>query len=156
MNLKRTALIPLVALVVVAVVLSAVTAGILIAQQDISTNGSVGQNISGTINIGVFSDPDASVNCTSIDWGNLNPGDSATKTVYIKNTGDLAETLTMAVVNWRPSTATQALYLTWTQEGTTLAPGNVVPATFNLAVSSNTGDLSSFSFHIVISGSTTP
>ena len=152
-KIKKTALIPLIGLVFIAVTLSAVTAGVLIAQQNVPNRGSIGGNITSTINIGVYSDPGAAINCTSIDWGNLNSGDIATKTVYIKNTGNVSETLSMTAINWTPSKATQSLFLVWTHEGATIAAGQVVPATFTLDVASDTGDLSTFGFDIVISGS---
>jgi hypothetical protein len=152
MKLKKAALIPLIAIVAVAVTLSAVTAGVLISQQNVPASGTIGGNIVSTINLGVFSDPQVSINCTSIDWGNLNSGDTATKTIYIQNTGNISETLSMSAMNWNPASASSSLYLTWNQEGATLAPGQIVPATLTLSVSSDTGDLSSFSLNIVISG----
>ncbi|MCL5949253.1 MAG: hypothetical protein M1490_02100 [Candidatus Bathyarchaeota archaeon] len=152
MKLKKTVLIPLIALVFIAIALSAVTAGVLIAQQSVPAAGTVGGNITSTVNIGVYSDPGATVNCTNIDWGSLNSGDTATKTVYIKNTGNVSETLSMTAINWNPSTATSTLSLTWSQEGTSLVAGEVVPATFTLNVAADTGSLSDFSFNIVISG----
>jgi len=59
----------------------------------------------------------------------------------------------MTTINWTPSTATQSLHLTWTQEGAVLAAGEVVPASIVLKIASDTGDLSDFSFNMVISGS---
>jgi hypothetical protein len=152
MTIKKTALIPLIALVFIAVTLSAVTAGVLIAQQNVPNSGSVGGNITSAIDIRVYNDLDATNICTAIDWGNLNSGDTATKTIYIKNMGNVSETLSMTATNWTPSTATQSLYLTWTREGTVLAAGEVVPATIVLKIASDTGDLSDFSFNLVISG----
>lgn len=153
MKIKKTALIPLIVLIFIAVTLSAVTAGVLIAQQDIPNNGSIGGNITSTIDIKVYNDPDATIICTTIDWGNLNSGDTATKTIYIKNMGNVSETLSMTTTNWTPPTATQSLYITWTQESAVLAAGEVVPASIVLKIASDTGDLSDFSFNMVISGS---
>lgn len=152
MKIKKTALIPLIALVFIAVKLSAVTAGVLIAQQNIPNSGNVGGNITSTIDIRVYNDPGATIICKAIDWGNLNSGDTATKTIYIKNMGNISETLSMTATNWTPSTATQSLYLTWNQEGAVLATGEVVPATIILKIASDTGDISDFSFNMVISG----
>jgi hypothetical protein len=152
MKIKKTALIPLIILVFIAVTLSAVTAGVLIAQQNVPNSGSVGGNITSTIDIKVYNDPEATSICTAIDWGNLNSGDTATKTIYIKNMGNVSEKLSMIATDWTPPTATQSLYLTWTQEGTPLAAGEVVPATIVLKIASDTGDLSDFSFNMIISG----
>jgi hypothetical protein len=152
MKIKKTALIPLIILVFIAVTLSAVTAGVLIAQQNVPNSGSVGGNITSTIDIKVYNDLEATSICTAIDWGNLNSGDTATKTIYIKNMGNVSETLSMTATDWTPPTATQSLYLTWTQEGKPLAAGEVVPATIVLKIASDTGDLSDFSFKMIISG----
>jgi hypothetical protein len=152
MKIKKTALIPLIALVFTAVTLSAITAGVLIAQQNVPNSGSLGGNITSTIDIRVYSDPDATINCTTMDWGNLNSGDIATKTVYIKNTGNVSETLSMTATEWNPSNAIQSLSLTWNKEGAILEAGKVVPAIIALKIESDTGDLSDFSFNLVISG----
>src|SRR5512137_2421014 len=153
MKIKKTILIPLIALVFTAVTLSAITAGVLTTQRNIpNKGGDVGGNIISTIDISVYSDPDATINCTAIDWGSLNSGDTATKTVYIKNTGNVSETLNMTATDWTPSTAVQSLYITWNKEGAILEAGKVVPAIITLKIESDTGDLSDFSFNLVISG----
>lgn len=152
MKLKKAVLIPLIALVFIAIAISAVTAGVLIAQQNVPASGSVGGNIISTVNMGIYSDPAATTNCTNVDWGNLNSGDTATKTIYIKNTGNVSETLSMTATNWNPQSASSTLTLTWSQEGAVLAEGEVVPATLTLMVAADTGDLSDFSFNIAISG----
>jgi len=152
MKIKKTALIPLIALVFAAVTLSAITAGVLIAQQNVPNRGDLGGNITSTIDIRVYTDPDATINCTTIDWGSLNSGDTATKTIFIKNAGNVSETLSMTAIDWTPSNAIQSLYITWNKEGTILEAGKVVPATITLKIESDTGDLSDFSFNLVISG----
>jgi uncharacterized repeat protein (TIGR01451 family) len=153
MKIKKTTLIPLIALVFTAVTLSAITAGVLTTQQNVpNKGGDVGGNITSTIDISVYSDPDATINCTAIDWGTLNSGDTATKTVFIKNTGNVSETLNMKATDWVPSTAIQSLYITWNKEGAILDTGIVMPATITLKIDSDTGDLSDFSFNLVISG----
>jgi len=152
MKIKKTALILLIAMVFTAVTLTAITAGVLIAQQNVPNRGDVGGNITSTIDIGVYSDSDATINCTTIDWGSLNSGDTATKTVYIKNAGNVSETLSMTAKDWTPSTAIQCIYLTWNKEGAILESGKVVPATITLKIESDTSGLSDFSFNLVISG----
>ena len=155
MQLKKAALIPLIALVFTAIALSAVTAGVLIAQQNVPAQGHLGGGsiTTNTVNVSVFSDPQATSLCTSIDWGTLNSGNIATKTIYIKNTGNITETLSMTVTDWNPQTATSSLFLTWNQESAKLQAGAVVPATLTLNIAAETGDISDFAFNIVISGS---
>lgn len=75
------------------------------------------------------------------------------KTIYVKNTGNVNETLTLSASAWSPTSASQSLFLTWDKEGTVLTAGAVVPVTLRLTAAEETGDLSSFSFNIVVSGS---
>ncbi len=154
MQLKKAAIIPLIALVFIAIALSVVTAGILNAQQNVPAQGHLGGSITtNTVNIGVYSDLQATTLCTNIDWGTLNSGNIATKTIYIKNTGNITETLSMTAKDWNPQTATSSLFLTWNKESATLQAGAIVPATLTLNVADDTGDISDFDFNIVISGS---
>jgi len=154
-QLKRAALIPLIALFFTAIALPAVTARVLIAQQNVPAQGHLGGGslTTNTVNVVVFSDPQATTLCTDIDFGNLNSGNIATKTIYIKNTGNIIETLSMTVTDWSPQTGTSSLLLTWNQESAKLQAGATVPATLTLNIASDTGDISDFNFNIVISGS---
>jgi hypothetical protein len=154
MQLKRAALIPLIALIFTAIALSAVTAGVLIAQQNVPAQGHLASGITtNTVNVGVFTDQQATTLCTDIDFGNLNSGNIVTKTLYIKNTGNITETLSMTVTDWNPPTATSSIFLTWDQENAKLQAGAIVPATLTLNIAADTGDISDFNFNIVISGS---
>jgi hypothetical protein len=136
----------IIALAATSVFLTIVTAG-MIATQTISSNGTVT-----TIDVDVYSDVACSQNCTSISWGILHPGDSVNKTVYVKNTGTRAITLSMTSGNWAPEGADTYLTLTWDQEGTVLDVDDFVPANLTLSADSDTGDLTDFSFDIVVVG----
>ncbi len=115
----------------------------------------VGSGITSSVNIGVYTDEAATLNCTSIEWGTLTPGSAVDRTVYVENTGNTTETLSMSTSGWSPASASRYLTLTWNQVGTVLPAGSVVSATLTLTVASNTGNLTDFSFNIVISGSDT-
>ncbi len=96
MQLKKAAIIPLITLVFIAIALSVVTAGILNAQQNIPAQGHLGGSITtNTVNISVYSDSQATTLCSNIDWGTLITPFVATKTIYVKNTGNITETLSM-------------------------------------------------------------
>lgn len=153
MKNRKLPIIAIAALVTAAVALAVLSSGLLMAQQNIASGGSIGSNITSSVNIGVYTDEIATQNCTNIAWGTLAPGSVSSQTVYIKNTGDTPETLSMTTSNWSPPSASAYLTLTWNEQGTVLAAGSVVPATLTLTVSSYAGNLTSFSFNIVISGS---
>jgi hypothetical protein len=136
----------IIALAATSVFLTLVTAGI-IATQTISSDGTVT-----TIDVDVYSDSACSQNCTSISWGTLHPGDSINRTVYVKNTGTRPITLSMTTENWTPEGADTYLTLTWDQEGTVLDADDFVPANLTLSADSDTGDLTDFSFDIIVAG----
>jgi hypothetical protein len=150
--LKKT-IIPIIALVLVAATLTAVTAGVLMNQQTIPAEGSVGGNVFSTVDVAVYSDAAATVACPSVNWGNIEPGSAATTTIYVKNTGNLTEALRLSASNWNPSSSSSLFTLGWNREGYSLPVGAVVAATVTLSVDKNAQALDSFSFNIVISGS---
>ena len=136
----------IIALAASGVFLTLVTAGI-IATQTVASNGTVS-----SVNVGVYSNIQCSQNCTSLSWGTLYPGDSTSKTIYVKNTGTIPITLSMTTASWTPTTADDYLTLSWNKQNTVLDPGESTPATITLSADSDTGSLTSFSFNIVIAG----
>jgi uncharacterized membrane protein len=127
--------------------LTVMSAGVLSDSQNLASSGTIS-----SVGVGVYTDSYCTVNCTSINWGNLAPGTSASRTVYIKNTGNNPETLSMAVGGWNPSNAPTYLTQTWDRTSYSLGAGASVSATLVLTVSSNAGALSSFAYNIVITG----
>lgn len=159
MTVKKTLLAPLAALIITAITLTALTAAVLSTQQTIPANGSIqinnnddDNNVVTTVDLDVYTDAQATTKCTNINWGTLNPGDTATKTIYIKNTGNVAQILSMGANSWSPESASSVLTLTWNKEDYNLAAGAIVSATLTLQVAPQTGSLSTFSLNIVISG----
>ena len=153
MTFKKTSILSLIALVAVGLALSVVTAGVLSAQKTITSNGSVKGNVASSINIGVYSDAAATIPFSNVSWGTLSPGSSVNQVIYVKNTGTTSEKLSLGVNGWNPSSAASSLTLSWNKEGSSLAAGDIVPATLTLTVGQDAGALSSFSFNIVVSGS---
>lgn len=169
LNLNKKLILPLVALATVAIVLTAVTAALLNSQTTLPSEGTIqatpsptptgggggggggGQPVS-SINVEIYSDAEATTALTGLQWGSLSPGGTVNRTIYVKNTGNTAETLNMTATEWTPTEASSVLTLTWDKEGSSLAPGAVVAATISLHVASNPGSVTSFSMNIVISG----
>jgi len=137
----------IIALTATAIFLTLVTAG-LIATQTIPSDGTVVS----AANIGVYTDSDCTQNCTNISWGTLNPNTTTNKTIYVKNTGTAPLTLSMTTENWTPTDADDYLTLNWNQQNTILNPDETTPANLTLSVAADTGDLTSFSFNIIITG----
>jgi hypothetical protein len=137
----------IIAIVMVGIVLTVTTAGLISVSQSVSSSGSVT-----AINVGVYSDSSCTQNLTTIDWGTVAPGNSVTKTVYVKNTGNSDITLSMTKNGWNPTSANGPITVTWNKESTTLSAGASAAAIITLSVSSSISGITTFSVNIVITG----
>jgi hypothetical protein len=147
MNLPKLSIGAIIAIAVTGLFLTMLTAGALVSSQTVPSGGTIT-----AVNVGVYSNSQCTTNCTSIDWGMLSPGGSTTRTIYIKNTGTVPVTLSMATANWSPSNANNYLTVTWNRANNVLAAGSSVSATLTLTASSSAGSITNFSFDIVITG----
>ena len=93
-KLRKIPITAVVALALTALALTLTTAAVLSAKPTVPLNGKIT-----TVNLGVYSDINCTQNVSALNVAALNPGDTATQTIYIKNTGNLPETLTMTVNN---------------------------------------------------------
>lgn len=127
--------------------LTLLTTGLLMSYQTVTSQGTIT-----TVNVGVYSDSECTQNLTSINWLTLRPSDTANRTIYVKNNGTVPITLTMTTENWLPTNASALLTLTWNQQNTVLNATKSIPAILTLSVASSTGNLTDFSFNIIITG----
>ena len=139
-------------LVIVLTVAAFALATLTLAAINVSQNVSSSGTITTSPNIGVYSDSACTTNMTSINWGSVAAGGTATQTVYVKNTGTGSMTLSLAVSNWSPSGASTYITISWNRQGTQLSAGGSVAATLTLTVSSSITGITSFSNTIAISG----
>lgn len=102
------------------------------------------------IGVGIYQDQNCTTPVSSIDWGILDPGANATKTVYIRNEGNSAATLSKTTSNWSPSHASSYISLNWNYGGQTLTVNQVIPVVFTLSVSSSISGITNFSFDITV------
>jgi hypothetical protein len=147
MATKKASSVAITVISVAIMALMLTAAGLLSANQTVPLSGTIN-----AVNVGVYSDSDCTINCTSLNVGSLNPGDSATQTVYVKNTGNVPVTLSMAISNWDPTSASSYLTLSWDRTSYALAVGASVQATLTLTAASDTGSLTSFSCDVTITG----
>jgi hypothetical protein len=142
------------AIAITGLVLSVLAAGLLVGYQSVPNTGNVK-----AIGVGVYWDSSCTNNVTSIDWGFLEPGAVVNKTVYIRNNGNVPETLSMTTDNWDPASASTNMTLRWSREGYVLGTSQstrVVGAVLTLSVSSSIAGVTSFSFDIIITGTEQP
>lgn len=152
MALQKLGITAIIGVVAIGLILTVAAAGVLSSSQTVRTAGTL-TTIQTSVNIGVYSDSACSQNASFVDWGSLKPGDTTTKTVWVKNAGTANATISMATNTWSPTNAGQSISLTWNQEGKVLAPNQVVQATLTLTVSpSISSSITSFSFNIQITG----
>jgi hypothetical protein len=121
--------------------------GALVSSKTVPSSG-----IIATANLGVYSDSACTQSLTSIDWGTISPGGSATRTIYVKNLGTAEVTLSLTKTNWNPASANGPITLTWNRGGTVLTASQVATATLTLGVSSSISGITAFSVNIVITG----
>ena len=121
--------------------------GALVTSTTIKTSG-----VLASANLGVYSDSACTQSVTSIAWGTVSPGSSASKTFFIKNIGTSQVTLSMSEMNWNPSTANGPVAVSWNQQGTTLTANQVLSATLTITVSSSASGFSTFGVDVVITG----
>jgi len=152
MKLKKMPAVAVIALVATALALTLTTAAVLSTNQTVPLNGTVDNGTIDAINLGVYSDSACTQTVTALNVGTLSPGATATQTVYIKNTGNIPETLTMTTNNWNPTNANTYLTLTWNQQNTVLNAGASIQATLTLTAAQNNGSLTTFSCDITLTG----
>jgi hypothetical protein len=146
-KLRKIPLAAVVALALTALALTVTTAAVLSANQTVPLNGTIN-----AVNLGVYSDSNCTIPVSALNVGTLSPGATATQTIYVKNTGNLPETLTMTTGNWTPSNANTYLTLTWNRGNIVLNAGASIQATLTLTAAANTGSLTTFSCDVTLTG----
>ena len=148
MTLKKTPVLLAIALTITALALTVTTLAVLSSNQNVRLNGTIS-----AVNLGVYTDSSCTQNATALNVGTLTPGSTTTQTVYVKNIGNVPETLTMTVNNWNPANAGSYLTLTWNRQNTVLNAGQSIQATLTLTAASNTGSLAAFNCDVTFTGS---
>lgn len=146
-NAKHAVFFVVAACLIGAMVGSAVTFAVLNAQRTIPSTGLIV-----AVNVGVYSDAACTVNLTSIDWGSVYPGGSVSRTVYVKNTGNAALSLSMTTLAWSPANAAGQIVVTWDKENAALSSGQSTSAILTLSASQSISGVASFSVNVIITG----
>jgi len=102
------------------------------------------------IGVSVYWDLACTNEVSSLDWSALEPGSAENKTIYIKNTGNAVETLSLDTENWNPANASTYITLTWNYDGLPIDPNGIVEVTMTLTISPSITGITSFSFDILI------
>ena len=119
---------------------------------NVSDNINSSGSITTSPNIGAFYDSACTNAVSSVTWGSIAAGGTATQTVYVKNTGTGTIALSLATSNWNPAGAATYITISWNQQGTPLSYGQSVAAILNVTVSPSIAGITTFSNTIAISG----
>ena len=140
-------LVSIVAVVAMALFATVLASGGVVTSRKLSASGVIS-----TTNLGLYSDYACTQTLTSISWGDISPGSTVSKTIYVKNTGSQPITLSMSGDNWYPDSAAAVMTLGWDKEGVVLSAGQVAISNLWLSVSSGVSGIGTFNVDIVISG----
>ena len=135
-----------------ALVFTALVAGILgTVSSLVQTNRTISSaGLVRGIGVGIYWNSACTNRTSSINWGLIDPGSTKTITVYVRNEGNTAATLSKATANWNPTTASSYLSLNWGYADQILSVSQVLQIKLTLAVSSTISGITSFSFDITI------
>ncbi len=105
------------------------------------------------VEIDVYEDLACTTVQSSIEWGEIEAGDSSSVTIYIKNNGDTDILLALDSENWTPTNINDYTTVSWDDYGTALTPGEVRGVTLTLNVDPDCPPMNNFGFDVVIIGS---
>jgi hypothetical protein len=121
--------------------------GVLETSRTISSSGTIK-----AIGVEVYWDSNGQNPVTSVNWGNPEPNQTLTQTIYVKNTGNADMTLSLIDQNWDPSSAEDYIFISWDREGDPIEAGETIQAVLTLEVSPDIDGITTFSFEMVIQG----
>ena len=151
MAMRRATTGTILALAIIALVVGAM--GALVTTRTVGNTGNIAVvTPSPTVQLGVYSDSGCTSALSSISWGTLSPGNTTTSTMFVRNEGNVAVTLSIQAADWSPANASSYLLFDWNCTGYVLQPSEVVQALLTLNVSSSISGITSFSFDITIMG----
>ena len=121
------------------------------ATKTLSSSGSI--QIQASPDLGIYSNSQGTTPLSSLSWGTLEPGQSQTYTIYVKNEGNVPLTLSLETDNWIPASAENYLTLNWNYNYQALSPDAIRQITLTLVVNPNITGITNFSFEVIIVGS---
>lgn len=87
---------------------------------------------------------------STIDWGNLEPGETKTENVTATNTWNTQVNLDINVTNWQPREAEKFIQVTWNYQAETLSANQQYRISFELTVDPDISGIEQFSFDIYV------
>jgi len=101
---------------------------------------------------GVYWNSNCTTKVTSINWGNMTPGQEKTATFYIRNEASSPMFLAGIDKNWNPPTAQSYIHFTFDSNDQKIQAGQTKKVTCTLTVSVEITNISNYSFDILLLG----
>lgn len=105
-----------------------------------------------TVEIGTYWDSGCTSKFSSVNVGDVQAGSVTSTTVYVRNEGNTAVTLSMRTENLNPPEASNDITLSWDYDGQSVSPDQVIQVILTLSVSSQISGITNFNFDCVITG----
>jgi len=102
------------------------------------------------IGVEIYWDQACTNRTLSLNWEPIDPGTSINRTIYIRNEGTTASSLSMTTSNWTPFAASDYINLNWNYSGQIIDANQVIPLELTLFVSQDVIGITNFSFKIEI------
>jgi hypothetical protein len=138
-------LLALVAVAVVAVILTGLSAAALLYQARIPASG-----VMKAVGLEVYEDSACTVRLESVDWGLLAPGVSQSVTCYVKSCSNVDAELFLTSESWEPAATASFITVSWDYEGAVLSAGTVAVVDLTLHVDADISGVDGFSGVIII------
>jgi len=101
---------------------------------------------------GVYWNSNCTSRVTSINWGNMTPGQEKTTLFYIRNEASSPMFLAGIDKNWNPTTAQSHIHFTFDSDNQKIQAGQTKKVTCTLTVSIEITNISNYSFDILLLG----
>ena len=107
------------------------------------------QTIKG-IGVGIYWDQACLNQTLSLNWGTIGAGTSKNLTVYIRNEGNSAISMSLSTSDWTPPSASSYISLNWNYTNQRLKTNEVIPTELTLTVSPTIDGITNFNHIITI------
>ena len=102
------------------------------------------------IGAGIYWDQTCTNRTLTLNWGPIKPGSNNTLTIYAKNEGNSAVSLSLGTANWNPSASLTYISLSWNYSSQALSANQVIALELTLTASPTTSGITSFNFDTII------
>jgi hypothetical protein len=129
--------------------LTIVVFGVVVAAVGSSKTIVYASSVNG-IGAGVYWDQACTNRTLSLNWGSIEAGSNKTLSVYVRNEGTSAASLSLGTSNWTPSTTLSYMSLKCNYSGQVLNVDQVIPLELALTVYPTISGITNFSFNTTI------